>query len=96
MSFVGVITSSWVFWVHFVFTCLNSRNDYHLIRVWMKMTYEIPAKNDEDYRVIGLSREKNKAFWLKEDALNAHYGLLRHFPFAGCAIVLVMQLFFYR
>ena len=31
------------------------------------MSYEIPAKNEDDYKVIGLSKKKNKDYWLKED-----------------------------
>ena len=38
---------------------------------WMQMTYEIPAKSDRDYQVIGLSWAENKQFWLKEKSENA-------------------------
>lgn len=40
---------------------------------WMKITYEIPAKSDRDYRVIGLSRAQNKKFWTEEKRTNARW-----------------------
>ena len=37
------------------------------------MTYELPAKSDEDYNVIGLSQDENKKFWLNEVDFNYQY-----------------------
>ena len=40
------------------------------------MTYEISARTDEDYKVVGLPLEENKKFWLKEDELSYQYNRL--------------------
>ena len=84
-----------MFGLHYIFNYLNSKKGYYLIRKWMTMSYEIPARNDEDYDVIGLSRKENKTFWLAEDRLNHRYlGLLVNACLVVIAIVFDSQLFF--
>ena len=96
MGLHGVIVSSWAISVHLIFNHLNTRNDYHLIRAWMKISYELPAATDRDYQVVGLSREKNKNFWLAEDAFNARYNRIMNVSLLVSCVVFSMQLFFVR
>lgn len=61
---------SWLLTVHIAFNYLNKREDFLF---WMKVTYEIPAKSDNDYRTVGLTRQENKQYWLKEDRINFYW-----------------------
>ena len=58
------------------------------------MTYEIPARTDEDYNVIGLSQDENKKFWLKEDEFNYQYNRLYNIFLVLVCLILNSQLFF--
>ena len=63
------------FWLTSLILTYNYLNNFkpNLILLWMKMTYETPVKNEDDYNVIGLSQDMNKDFWSKEDAFNHQY-----------------------
>lgn len=37
----------------------------------MTITYGISAKSEKDYKVVGLSKEENKHFWVAEDQFNS-------------------------
>ena len=62
----------------------------------MKLTYEIPAKRERDYKVFGLSLEENKKFWLGEDRFNRIYHRFLVFTIFIYCIVYNAPLFFGR
>ena len=70
LSIASAMAGLWALFFHFVFNYLNAKNDYRLMRFWMKLTLELPVKSDQDYKVMGLSRKENKAFWTKENYFN--------------------------
>ena len=70
IGIAGIGTVLWALSFHFVFNYLNARNNYRLFKVWMKLTLELPAKVERDYRVAGLPTEENKKFWSTENRLN--------------------------
>ena len=76
-----------------VFNYLNNKKQ-NLFLKWMKMTYEIPARTDEDYNVVGLSLEENKKFWLKEDEFNYQYNRLYKVLMITTSLILNSQHFF--
>lgn len=83
----------WQFWIRYVFEYANAKNDFRLFRVWLKLTYEIPAKSERDYRVAGLPTEENKSFWMAEDRFNAlFYRAANVFLTFACSLV-VAQFF---
>lgn len=86
------VASSWLFWIHIIFNHVNTRNDYHLFRVWMKMSNE--TKREEDDRVIGLSRRENKKFWLAEDRFNHIYYRIVNFSLFFSYFIFGCQHFF--
>ena len=86
----------WTLSYHIVFNYLNSRNDYRLFKVWMKLTLEVPVKNDEDYRVAGMSKEKNKKFWSTEDRVNYVWFRVANWYIVILSLVFSSQLFFVR
>ena len=93
MGFVGLILASWLLSVHICFNRLNARNDYHLFRVWMRISLEFLV---ETGIVTGLSREKNRLFWEAEDRFNVRFSrILNVYLFVSC-IVFPIQLFFVR
>ena len=69
---IGLVVTFWSTSLFLIFNYLNNYNP-NLILFWMKMSYEIPAKNEDDYKVIGLSQNLTKDFWSKEDAFNHRY-----------------------
>lgn len=86
----------WTLSYHIVFNYLNSRNDYRLFKVWMKLTLEVPVKNDEDYRVAGIPKEKNKKFWSTEDRVNYVWFRVANWYIVILSLVFSSQLFFVR
>ena len=96
IGLVGVILAFWLVSIHLCFNCLLTRNDNHLLKVWMRLSYEIPAKTDRDYQGFGLSAAKNKGFWEAEDDFNVRFSrILNCSMFISCFIFPV-QLFFVR
>ena len=85
------------FWLTSLFLIYNYLNNYkpNLILFWMKMTYEIPAKNEDDYKVIGLSQNMNKDFWSKEDAFNHRFNRVLSIFSIVVSLVFSVQLFIY-
>ena len=59
----------------------------------MKLTQEIPAKSDRDYKVAGLSRAENKRFWLTEDLVFYYFHRVLG-VFLVLFVVMVESLFF--
>lgn len=62
----------------------------------MRLTMEIPAKQEHDYEVAGFSREKNKKFWQQENLFNGHcfrliYGALLVSNFLFNAMLFVVR-----
>lgn len=57
--------ASWHFWLQWVFNHHNSKGDYRLYKLWLRMTNEMPG-----YQVVGLSWELNEQFWQLEDTVN--------------------------
>lgn len=93
MGFIGLSGASWGLSLHLAFNYLNSKDDFHLFRVWMKASQELPVRSEEDYEVVGLPREENKAFWLTEKRLNSLWiKVSSSFIFLSC-IVFSAQLF---
>lgn len=64
---------SWAVCLHFVFNQLNSQNGYYLFKRWMLLTQEMPPSCYRDYKVLGLSREKNDQYWRTVDWYNRIY-----------------------
>lgn len=93
MFIFQVISASWLFWIHVIFNDVNSRNDYHLFRVWLKMSNELPVKSDRDYRTIGLSRVENKKFWMAEDRFNHLYYRLINVALPFICVIVSGQIF---
>ena len=89
----GLFIMSWELSLFLNYNYLNN-NKQNLILKWMKITYEIPAKNDEDYNVIGLSKDENKQFWLKEDELNHRYNRLFNIYVVATCLIFNNQLLF--
>ena len=59
----------------------------------MKLTFELPAKSEEDYEVAGLSREENKKFWLEENYVNYVWFRVFNFYVMVIGIIYCFQLF---
>ena len=89
---IGLVMS---FWLTSLFITYNYLNNYepNLILFWMKMSYEIPAKNEDDYKVVGLSQNINKNFWSKEDAFNHRYSRVVGILSLITALAFCVQLF---
>ena len=87
ISLAAFIVLFWVICLNVIFNHLNTRQDYHLYRRWMRLTLELPVKpKDCDYKAFGFSKAKNKQFWAAEDEFNykwnsAMNGLLFVFSF---------------
>lgn len=96
MGIVGAVLSSWLFSVHLCFTRLNIRHDYYLFKLWMRITFEIPAKKDEDYKVVGLSRTENKRFWAAEDEFNRRFSKTLNFILFVWCFIFPTQIFFVK
>ena len=85
-----------VFWVlahHYVFLHLNAREDYYLFRKWMQITCELPANNEGDYRVPGMSRKEHRAFWSKERNFNYYWYRVVGWCLIVLCVLLSVQLF---
>ena len=63
----GATAGCWIAFHFVIFNHLNAKNDYRLYRLWLKLTQELPAKTDQDYKVAGLAKEENTKFWLNEN-----------------------------
>ena len=63
----------WIIAMHVVFIHLNARNDHQLYKWWIKCTFEIPIHRDRDWQTPGLSRNKNREFWLNENRFNYYF-----------------------
>lgn len=72
MGIVSIAMGSWMLSISFVYNYLNNKRE-NLVLFWLSLTYEIEVKNDNDYKVMGLSKEKNKKFWTKENELNHQF-----------------------
>ena len=92
---IGIVLSLWLISLFIIYNNLNNRKP-NLILLWMKMSYEIPAKNENDYKVIGLSQNMNKDFWSNEDAFNHRYNRLLVILSLIIALMFSFQLFFHR
>lgn len=96
IAIVGSIAFFWCLSFHWVFNHINSKKNYRLYKFWMKLTMELPVKNDRCYIVAGLAQKDNKKFWLHEKYFNyVCYRVLNGY-FALISLVLCMQLFFVR
>lgn len=93
MGISSIISGLWSLSFHFVFNGLNAKNDYRLLKFWMKLTMELPVKSDEDYRVAGLSQDENKSFWLKEKHVNQVWNVFMNIYIACIGLTLSSQLF---
>lgn len=62
-----------------LFNYTKAKNGDRMLIKWMKMTFEIPAKSDRDYKIIGLSWVENKKFWLNEKRTNARWYRLMNY-----------------
>ena len=93
MGFAGLIASSWLLCLHIVFHGL-AKNDYHLIRRWMAMTYELPVKSEKEYRIAGLSRKRTKQFFREEDEFLARFYRFMNISLFASYAVFPVQLFF--
>ena len=96
MGIAGFICMIWGFSFNYVFTWLNTRNDYKLFRVWMRMTFEISPKSDRDYRVAGLSLKRSKQFWETESYVNRIWYRTFNGYVLFISILFSSQLFFVR
>lgn len=94
MGPVGVIVSNWVFCIHVLFNRMHVKNDYHLIRRYMKITFETPVKSEREYRIAGLSRKETKQFFEKEDAFLATYHRIINITLFASFGIFPAQLFF--
>ena len=92
----AAIAGLWSLSFHFVFNHLNSKNDYRLYKVWMKLTLELPVSSDRDYRVAGLSVEENKKFWLMENRVNHIWSQVINYYTAFVSLIFSSQLFFVK
>ena len=96
MGIAGFVAALWGLSFNYVFSWLNTRNDYKLFRIWMRMTLEIPVKNNRDYRVPGLSGKKNKRFWQTEDYVNRIWYRVFNGYIIFISLFFGLQLFFVR
>lgn len=88
--------ASWLFFIHVHFNYNHAKNDHHLIRRWMKITYEIPVKSEREYGIAGLSRKKTKQFFEKEDQFLASYHRIMNISLIASYGIFPAQLFFVR
>lgn len=96
MGYVGVVSISWLFFIHYILNHVSTKHNYQLIQRWMKISGELPAKSKQDYEVVGLSREENQQFWLKEQAFMARYYRIMRLSFSASYVIFNVQLFFTR
>lgn len=92
----GAILASWLLCVHLCFTRVNARDNYYLYKLWMRISFEIPAKSERDYKVVGLSRKENKRFWAAEDEFNARFSKVTNVVLFVSCFVFPIQLFFVK
>lgn len=96
LGIAAVIAGAWSLSFHYVFNYLNARGDYRLFKFWMKLTQELPAKSDQDYRVAGLSKRENQTFWAKENHVNyVWYRVVNWYTFFMSSTFCI-QLFFVK
>ena len=62
----------------------------------MRISFEIPAKSERDYKVVGLSRKENKRFWAAEDEFNARFSKVTNVVLFVSCFVFPIQLFFVK
>ena len=86
--------ASWQFWIQWVFNYRNARDDHRRFRLWMAITSEMPPKNT--YKLVGLSREENRQFWLSEDALNYFWNKGVELTFVIFCLIFNLQHFLIR
>ena len=58
------------------------------------MTYEVPAKNEDDYKVIGLSKKENKNYWMKDNEFSHIYNRIFQINLIIISILLNMPILF--
>lgn len=58
------------------------------------MTFEVPAKSDDDYEVIGLPKERNRKFWEMEQRINYVWYRVINVFLAFAVVVFNAQFFF--
>ena len=66
----GLAAASWNLSLYVVFNHWNVRDDYYLYGQWMRLTQEIPAESNPNYKLVGLSKEENDKFWQTERWFN--------------------------
>lgn len=77
---------SWYSSLFFTFNHLTEQRQ-NLLLAWNQITYEVPARSDADYAVLGLPIEENKRFWLKEAKFNQMYqSVSTFFLFNTCVL----------
>lgn len=82
----------WITSLIFLSNHINRKKE-DLLLFWFKTTYEIPAKNKDDYKVVGLSAKENKRFWDDEDKFNIQYNKIVKLFIIFVAIVFNFPLF---
>lgn len=90
------IVSSWLFAIHFQFNHVLAKDGYHLIRRWMRLTFEAPVKSEREYCIAGLSARKTKQFFEKENAFLVRHHQILNIGLFGCCFIFPLQLFFVR
>ena len=93
ITLAAFIVLSWVICLNVIFNHLNTRRDYHLYRRWMRLTLEIPAKKEDDYKTVGLSTEMNKKFWKAVEVFNYNWNLAVNALIFGFSLSVAVLLF---
>ena len=91
----GITSCFWAVFIHFA-AYFNARNNHQLYKFWMKLTFELPVKNERDYRVAGLSRRKTKEFWSNESDFNRVWNRTVNCYIVITSLVFCSQLFSVR
>lgn len=92
----ALVLSSWMFFTHTSFSYLNAKKSFYLFKLYFKLTQELPAKSDRDYKVAGLSVEENKSFWRSEQRFNDRYYRFLGFALYGVYVVYCSVYFLIR
>ena len=82
----------WYLILFITYNLLNARRE-DLFLFFLRMINEIPAKNGEKYKVIGLTKKENKIYWEKEDEFLFIYNRILIINQLVVAILLSISLF---
>ena len=89
----GPTAGFWILNLLIAYRYLNN-NKEELIMFWLKMTGSVPI--DNKFQLAGISKQKNKAYWIKQNKFNALLSRLFHVYHGVICFIFTLPLYFMR